>query len=711
MGITEKRPAICGVCPGGCAVEVALKDERLVDVQPLKGSPFGNLCIRGKHGPEIVYSKDRLRTPLIRVGERGEGKFREAGWDEALDYTVRKMQEIKKKYGPQALISHSGRGAFEQSMLDFCNSKTDTIASKLLLPFGSPNIASCGSLCFVSFGLLAPIATFGIPGTALEPDLKNSKLMVVWGSNPITDSPPFLFNRIVNYRRNGLRIIAIDHMRTDIAQRADQWVAVRSGTDGALALGMINLIIQEKLYDEDFVRNWTVGFDELSNYVREFTPEVVEKITRVPAKTVMDLAREIATTKNVCLRTYTGLEYTNSGVQNIRAVYILFAITGNLDVPGGLFINMPSGSTVEQEEFPLPDGVLPIGAREYPLFYELTRCAHYMELPNAVLKGDPYPVKSLLINGSSTITSYPQPEIWEEAYRNLEFMLVIDIIMTRDAIFADVVLPSATYYEINSYQRYQGYLRLRKRVIEPIGKSRNGILIMADLAKRLGYGHLYPQSEEELLTQAFAGNPQLLESLKNSPDGVKLAAPERQYKKYATGLLRKDGRPGFPTTSGKLEITSNLLAKHGYDELPIYIDPLEGPLQNPELAMNYPLVMNTGARIQSTFRSQHLNVPSLVKLQDKPQVLINSADARDRGIKDGDKVMVITKRGKVAFFANVTDKVLTGQVEINMGGGNPAQFEAWREANVNVLTDFANRDRISGFPVFKALLCQIKLAE
>ena len=231
------------------------------------------------------------------------------------------------------------------------------------------------------------------------------------------------------------------------------------------------------------------------------------------------------------------------------------------------------------------------------------------------------------------------------------------------------------------------------------------------IAKRLGYGHLYPQSEEEVLVKAFAKNPELLEALKNSLDGVKLLTQERKYKKYEAGLLRKDGKPGFPTPSGKLEIASSMLAEYGYDALPVYIEPLEGPLQNPELYKEYPLVMNTGARIRSTFRSQHLNVPGLVKLQEKPQVLINPADAETRGIKDGDKVMIVTKRGNVAFYAAVTDKVLPGGVEVNMGGGNPAQVKAWREANVNVLTDFSNRDSVSGFPIFKALLCQIEKAK
>ena len=705
----EKKPSICGICPGGCAVQVTLEDGRLVKVEPLKGTPYANLCVRGRYAPQIVYSPHRLKTPLIRTGERGAGKFREASWDEALDLTAQKMNEIKEKYGPQALLSHSGRGAFEQSMVEFCNAR-DSVANKLLLPFGSPNIASTGSLCFVSFGILAPIANFGLPGACLTPDLENSNLIVVWGTNPVTDSPPVFFKRIARAQRNKAKVIAVDQMRCDIAGRADQWVGVRSGTDGALILGLLNVVINEKLYDREFVEKWTLGFAELSEYVREFTPEKVELITRVPAETVAALAREIASTEGVSLRTYTGLEYTNSGVQNIRALYILWALTGNLDVPGGLYLTSLPGRPVRREGFEAPAGVLPIGAEKYPLFYELTGYAHYMEFPRAVLEGEPYPVKGLLINGSSTLTSYPQPKIFEEAYRGLDFMMIIDLVMTRDALFADVVLPSATYYEMNSYQRYPDYVRLRRRVIEPVGQSKNCVMIMAELANRLGYGHLYPQSEEELIEKAFAGSPGLLEALQNSTDGVKIPVAERRYKKYELGLLRRDKKPGFPTPSGKMEIASSLMAKHGYDALPVYTEPAEGPLQDPELYREFPLVLNTGARIQSTFRSQHLNVPGLVKLQEKPLTLINPIDAAERNIRDGDRVAVSTRRGRVFFYANVTEKVLPGQAEVNMGGGNPTQVEAWRQANVNTLTDFSNRDPVSGFPVFKALLCRIEKA-
>ncbi len=571
-------------------------------------------------------------------------------------------------------------------------------------------MAGVGSVCFVSFGMLAPIPTFGVGGANLFPDIENCKTIVVWGANPITDSPPLMFSRIVNAQKRGTKVIAIDHMVSDMARRADQWVAVRSGTDGALALGMIRVIINEGLYDKEFVEKWTVGFDDLTKYVQSFTPEEVERITGVPGETVTSLAREIATTKHVALRTYTGLEYTNSGVQNIRAVYLLWALAGHLDVPGGLLIVPPAKPFKKPPEGKLPNGTKPIGSAEYPLFCELVGDAQFMAFPKAVLEGKPYPAKGLLINGSSTLTSYPQPERWEEVYRKLDFMAVIDLFMTRDALYADVILPAATYFEITSYQGYPDYVRLREPVIAPVGQAKNSLLILAGIADRLGYGEKYPQTEEAILEMAFAGRPDLLAELKANPAGVNLQGPERRYKKYELGLLRRDGGNGFNTPSGKVEIASGILAKHGYDALPVYVDPVEGPLNDPELHRAYPLVLNTGARIMSTFRSQHQNIPSLVNLQDKPLVLMNPEDAKKRDIKHGDKVIVRTKRGKVYFWANVSDKTVAGSVEVNVGGGKPIHVESWRDSNANVLTDFNNRDPISGFPVFKALLCEIERA-
>jgi anaerobic selenocysteine-containing dehydrogenase len=356
-------------------------------------------------------------------------------------------------------------------------------------------------------------------------------------------------------------------------------------------------------------------------------------------------------------------------------------------------------------------GVAAIGSREYPVFHQLTGLAQFIEFPKAVLQADPYPVKALLNFGASILTSYPQPEIWERAFRALELLVVTDRFLTRDALFADVVLPATTYFEIDSYQRYPGYLRLRKKVVEPVGESRNDILILRGLAERLGYRELIPKDEEDAVTKAFARKPELLEALKASSDGVALQSPPRQYRKFETGQLRPDGKPGFNTPSGKLEIASSLLREHGYPPLPEYVEPIEGPLANPELFREYPLVLNTGARIQTTFRSQHLNIPGLLKSHPLPEALIHPEDAFQRGIVEGAKVLVTTPRGKVEFYAKVTDRVPKGIVEINVGGGSPMQASAWQKANANFLTDINNRDPISGFPVFKALLCQVAQSE
>ena len=709
MTNAETKDAICGLCPGGCAVEVRVEEGRLVSVQARKGVPFGAVCLRGRYANEVVHSADRLQKPLLRIGERGEGRFQETTWDEALDFVAGRVKAIGKTYGPAAVASHSGRGAFEQSLLDF--NTGELVASSLLLPFGSPNISSVGSLCYVSYGVLAPVTTYGVLGNRIVPDLEESKLIVVWGANPATDSPPFMFDRILKAKQKGTRILAIDHMRSDIARRASQWVHIRSGTDGALALGLIQVVIAEELYDTEFVEKWTHGFDELKAYVQSFTPEKVEAITGIPQHTIVELAREIATARNATLRTYTGLEYSNSGVQTIRAVYILWALTGNLDVPGGLYINPVPPSTVEKAVVKPSVGVTAIGQREYPLFHQLTGLAQFMEFPKAVLYGDSYPVKGLLNFGASILTSYPQPKIWEETFRALDLLVVTDRFLTRDALFADVVLPSTTYFEIDSYHRYPGYARLRKKVVEPVGESRNDLLILRGLAERLGYGHIFPKDEAEALKQAFARNPELLTSLRNNPDGVALTPPPRSYRKYESGQLRPDGQPGFPTPSGKLEIISTLLAEHGYAPLPEYVEPTEGPLGNPDLHKEYPLVLNTGARIQSTFRSQHLNIPGLLRHQPLPEVLIHPTEAAARRIADDEKVYVRTPRGKVPFYARVTDTVPRGVVEVNVGGGSPMQADAWREANANLLTDIDNRDPISGFPVFKALLCQVERTE
>ena len=707
----ETVTSICGICPGGCGVKVILINGKVEKILPIEGHPIGVVCVRGVHSKDIIYSTDRLKHPLLRVGEKGEGKFEKITWDDAIDRIVHAFQKTRDQYGPQAVMSYFGRGSFDSNLVDVFGAPDPTSkgVTGFLYPFGSPNGTGVSSVCSVSYNLLSSIPTFGTSMHAIYPDFENTDLVVIWGANPPTDSPPNKVKKILAAKKRGARVVVIDHMRSDMAKKADQWIGIRSGTDGALALSMMHVIVNEGLYDEAFVRDWTSGFEDLRDYVQQFSPEKAEKITWVPRDTICDMARSIARAKGASLLMYTGLEYSNCGIQSIRAVLCLWAITGNLDVPGGqVFRPLPP---VEFPRIKLdpPPNVKPIGADKYPYFCDMLKSAQFLEAPRAILHGDPYPVKSLLVFGASLLTSMPDPEMWKACFKNLDFMVVYDRFMTADAMYADIVLPGITNYETVGYQKYPGgYCQLRRRVIDPIGEARSGYTFLAQLAKGLGYGNLFPPTEEDRLRFAFDGGPVSLEELKAHPEGVRFDAGKQEYRKYEKGLLRKDGEPGFDTPSGKVEIVSSLLVKYGYDGLPVYVEPKEGPLASPELYKKYPLVFNSGARLQSAFRSQHLNIPGLLKLQPKPQVLIHPLDAKARGIENHDKVWVESPRGRVGFWAKVTEDVMAGQVEVNMGGGSPIHAEGWREANTNYLTDYENRDLISGYPVYKALLCEVR---
>lgn len=708
---TRRVIGLCGICPGGCGVEIELVDGRIERLWPLQDHPAGVVCARGAKAKEIVYSPDRLMHPLVRVGAKGEGRFERTSWDAALDAIAERLLAIKAEIGAEAVMSYIGRGLFDSGLVEaFAPPGLNSFSSKsFLFPFGSPNNAGCGSVCQIAYGMLAAIPTFGFGMDMSYPDFGNARLIVIWGANPATDSPPTALGKILAAKKKGAQVIAIDHMRSHAASIAHQWVPVRSGTDGALALGMINVVIRERLYDETFVQNWTLGFEELREYAARFTPEEVERITRVPAAVVVETARAIATARHATLSMYTGLEYTDSGVQNLRAVFILFAITGNLDVPGGIMLRAKRKSPYRRTDVAPPRHVKPIGYDRYPLFCEMTQAAHFMEVPRAILQGDPYPIKALIIGGASIITGYPDPERWRRCFEALDLLVVIDRFKTADALYADYLLPATTYFENRSYQKFPGYVQLRERVIEPLGESRPDYWILTQLAQRLGYGHVFPKDEDALIEFVLGEHPVGLQELRRRPEGMRFGMPE-EPRKYESGRLREDGQPGFPTPSGKVEIAASLLAKYGFDALPKYTPPREGPSANPELARAYPLVLNTGARIQSTYRSQHLNIPSLLAMQPQPQVLIHPEDAAARGIANGDLVHVRTPRGEVPFSARVTDAVLTGGVEVNVGGGGPMQAEAWRRANANYLTDFDGRDPISGFPTYKALLCEVRKA-
>jgi cysteine desulfurase NifS len=715
-GAAPWRKTICGICPAGCWVEASVADGRLVEIRPDPSHPLGMICRRGLHAAEIVHSEHRLRHPLRRKGPKGTYDFERVSWDEAYDAIVGNLETIKAESGPETLAIYTGRGSFELSLCDVFQPKGVAVssASSVLFPFGSPNTMGVGALCYVSFAMIAPHVTMGRMLVDMFTDLENAELLFVWGANPATDSPPLDMLRLEAAARRGAEVVVIDPRKTETAVRTGaRWIPIRPGTDGALALGMIGVLVEEELLDETFATRWCHGFDELRAYVQHFRPEVVEQITGVPAETVRDLARRLARARGAAPVMYTGLEYSSSGVQAIRAVLTLFALAGHLDVPGGI------GLAMRGTHFPVsrsghvanPDVSRAVARDRFPVYSHYRGEGHASGLVPAVLEGKPYRIRGLIVQGGSLLTSWPETPVWRETLSRLDFLATIDRQLTADAAYADIVLPATTMFEIDSYMVYGPLFRLREKLIGPVGEARNDYRIMAGLAQRLGYGELYPQSEEELLRYVLDGSGFTLEEVRAAGGTVKIPNPLLEYRKWEKGLLRPDGAPGFDTPTGKFEILSTLLADFGHEPLPKYVEPEEGPLSRPDLAATFPLVFNSGARPHTDFRSQDHGVPGLLRDNPEPSVELNRGDAERRGIAYGDLVEVRTLRGAVPFRARLSDDLVAGAVECSMGGGGPVGPAAWRERNVNELTALGQYDEISGFPVYKSLLCEVTKLE
>jgi len=706
----------CGICGSACAVRVHLEDGKIRRLTPRPNHPHGITCRRITRVHDIVYSPQRLLYPQRGTGPRGKRRLQRISWDEALDHTAEVLQDLARRYGPEAVCMYTGRGTFEEPLWEMLSPADvrESSAWNLLFPFGSPNTTGAGSNCYAVQGVIAPALNSNVWKIDTFPDLDQAKLVVVWGTNPANGSPPLHMAGIQRARSQGARITVIDHRRSETARTTDaRWLAIRPGTDGALALAMIQVIIQENLYDREFVDRWTVGFEELNSYVTRFTPEEAERITRVPAEDIRVAAREIAQAQNACFLYDTGLEYTNSGLQNTRAVLILEALTGNYDVPGGTVINIPPWGFIvnRSRRITPPAGKQAIGADRYPLYTLYRREAQAMELPKAILEGKPYPIRALLVVGASILTAYPDPDLWRRCYEKLDFLLVADRVPTEETLYADIVLPACTVFEYGGYVVQGRRVAVRQPVIEPLGESRADWDIAIALANKLGYGHLYPRSVDEMVEWAFEGTGLDLEELRRRPEGIELPPVPMQYRKWEKGLLRSDGKPGFDTPSAKYEIASTILKSYGYDPLPVFSAPIEGPLNSPELMQRYPLVFNSGSRNKAFFNSQHHHVSSLVERYPQPLVWIHPEDADPRGIVEGDRVVVATPRGRVTYTAHVTEDILRGVVEADAHGGGYFAAPAWKDCNANELTDHDNRDPLSGFPVYKALLCQASKAE
>jgi anaerobic selenocysteine-containing dehydrogenase len=663
---------------------------------------------------QIIYSQSRIKTPLKRKGPKGKLDFEPISWDQAYDIIVQNMEAIKKNHGPEALGFYAGTGSYERAFKDAFQLAGSEIylASSILFPFGSPNTFGVGAPCYTSLGVLAPKLNSGCLHIDMFSDIDNSDLIIVWGTDPSTSTPPEMFGRLKRAAGEGAQIIVIDPRKTASAKLPESlWVPIRPGSDGALALGLCHILIRDEMLDKAFIEDWTLGYEDFKEYVGEFAPELVSKITKVPIETIEFLAHEIAEAEGASYVMYTGLEYTKSGVQSIRAVMVLWALAGQLDVEGGRCF-VPRRNQIQlnkAHQIKTPGYEKSIGAGHFPAYAHF--CGgepHANRLPKAILESDPYKIRGLFILGASILSAWPNPALWQKAFNALDFMVCADLQLTRDAAWADIVLPAATSFEQASYCFYGNAIRLREQMIEPVGESKPSFTIMVELAQRLGYGDKYPANEMELLDWGLSGTGITREDLLKDPKlTFKLNPEPMTYRKWETGLLRKDGQPGFETPSGKFEIKSTLLKEMGYEGLPRYEESYETPLSQAKMVNRYPLILGTGP-FKPDMKSCLRAVPDFMEKYPHPMVQMHPKDGEKRKIKTGDPVVVKTARGNVEMKAFLTEDIMQGYVYAPVGGGGPQGTDTWKKANVNVLTDLEQFDPISGFPVYKTLMCQVK---
>ena len=480
---------VCNMCMQCCGIDAHTRDGKLVDVTAMEGHPFNHLCVKAQGIVDWLYSPERLTTPL----KRANGDWKKISWNEAFDIISDKLSAVKEKYGAKAFVTHMGN--------PFIGTPVGRVASRFCSLYGTPNHTSTASLCWAA-GSMGHGLSVSNRLLRLFPSFENSRCMILWAYNPRESNITDLV-QITPARKNGARLIVIDPRKTELAKEADIHAQIRPGTDSALALGMMNVIIAEQLYDQDFIQNWTVGFDKLTEHVRKYTPEEVERITWVPASTIREIARMYATSKPATIAQGVPLDHCINGVQTSRAVSILIAITGNLDVSGGN-IYLPSlkltglrvkGNVVRDE----------VVGIDYPIFNRFIGEATCLPVADAVLSGKPYPVKAMIVHGANPALIWPNTSKVKEALSQLDFLVVSDLFMSETAKLADLVLPTTTFWEEDVLKDYAfvglPLVMLANKVVEPLGECMENWWIWAELGRRMGYGDYFPwQSTDELLT-------------------------------------------------------------------------------------------------------------------------------------------------------------------------------------------------------------------
>lgn len=791
-------------CHGGCGVLVHVKDNKVIKVEGDPDHPWnqGRLCSRCLSMTQYMYHPDRLKTPLKRVGKKGEGKFAPISWDEAFDLIEEKMKKIREDHGPESVIFHQGTGRDIGGWI-----------SMLAYAYGSPNwmFGLSGISCYTPRLMMMSITQgdFAVVDASQwhekrydDPKYKIPETVTIWGQNlPATCPDGFFGHWYVDLMKRGTQLMVIDPRCTWIASRAKLWLQLRPGTDAALALGFIHVILKENLWDQAFVEKWTNapflvmekdagplllreshiragGSDE--NFVvhdaasgdfvvwdsndqsykkpdtapsltgafsvtladgsaaavktvwtryqenaADYTPEKVSEITWVPADKIVQGARMYAKSAPSALHWGLPIDTIPSTIPTSQAINHLWCMTGNLDVPGGNAIARYACDVVTYPYhsggaiLSLPEEVAKkrIGMNDYGPIKDFRAWAQPDKVLEQIFSGDPYAIKGMWIQTANPIAcTGMEPGKWRDAIKKLDFTVCVDLFMTPTAMLCDVILPAASFLEKDSLKAWWVPLQAIKKTVA-VGECKSDIEINLELSKRFMKDFPY-ESVHDLFDSLLASSGMTYKDLQEKtwimpPDGH----PSKPYSRHEKGLLRPDGKPGFRTPSGKVELYSSWLEKWELAPMPYHEEPPYSPVSTPDLFKKYPLILCTGRRMGPFFHSEHRQIPWLREQQKEPVLEIHPDTAEKLGIHNGEKVCVENWLGKITVTALTTPIIHPDVVMAEHGwwfpekqGAEPSLFGVW-DVNVNQLIPMSNEGKGGlGAPI-KSMLCRVYKAK
>src|SRR5579872_1753569 len=673
-------------CPDTCSMLAEVEGGRLLRVSGNPENPFtrGNLCRKVAHYEERVYSADRVLTPMRRVGAKGEGAFTRISWHEAIAEIAGRWKEIIRESGPEAILPYSYAGTMGIVQMTACD-------TRLWNRMGASQLKRtiCSAAAEVGYGLVN-----GWSGGVDPEEFADSQFIIAWGTN-LSSTNVHQMPFIREAQAKGATFVVIDPFKTRTANAADWFVQPRPGSDAALALGMAHVIFSEGLHDESYLEAHTIGWRAFRERCAEYPAERAAAITGLDSAEIVRLGRAYATRTPSAIRLGYGISRTANGGSMIRAIACLPAVIGAWGKhASGLTLSTSAHFPLNWRSVKRPD-LLHSPDDESPVKWgrRSPRAINMNEIGHALRETDAPPIRSLYVYNSNPAAVAPNSSLVLQGLRRSDlFTVVHEQMMSATARYADILLPATTQMEHLDLMRAYGhlYLNLCQPAIPPLGEARHNIEVMNALARAMGYGEpVFDETAEQIIRAAL-----------DSDDPATEGITYEYLQKHGFAKLRR-AEIRFNTPSGKIELYSELAKSQGYDPLPSYEPPAEGPDADPVLAQRYPINLLSPAAhhfLNSTFS----NIESLQRGEKEPRIWIDAGDAADRGIADGDMLRVWNDRGEARLRAVISDRVKSGVA------WSPSLW--WHRdserGNVNVLTSDRLAD-MGGGSTFHTNLVQI----